>query len=317
MQQNSPSFIGIDNAKGHMDVAVRPSGEVYKYAIEQLDELVAFAVKTQPTLVVMEATGGMEAPVAAALHAAGLGVAIVNPRQVRDFAKALGKLAKTDAIDAAVLAHFADAVRPEVRALPDEQSRELEALITRRRQLLDMLVAEGNRLSACRSASMRKNLQLHIDWLRKQVKDLDNDVAKCVRNSPLWREKDELLQSTPGIGRVVSAMMLVVLPELGQLNRKQIAAPVGGAPLNRDSGTLRGKRCIWGGRASVRAALYMATLVATRRNPVIQSFYRRLLAAGKAKKVALVACMRKLLTIVNAMVRSGRPWGSGGQLVAA
>lgn len=308
MQSSSVCFVGIDVAKAHLDVAIRPTNQSERFVAEKLEELVAFVAKAQPVLVVMEATGGMEAPVGAALAAAGVQVAIVNPRQVRDFAKALGKLAKTDAIDAAVIAHFAEAVRPPPRPLPDAQSQELEALVMRRRQLMEMLVAEQCRLSATRSTSMRKSIELHIDWLKKQVKDVDKDITKVVRESPIWREKDELLQSVPGIGRVVSSMMLATLPELGALNRKQIAALVGVAPFNRDSGTQKRKRCIWGGRAPVRAALYMATLVATKHNPTIKAFYQRLLIAGKMKKVAIVAAMRKLLTILNSMLRTGRTW---------
>jgi transposase len=317
MQQDSPCFVGIDVAKAHLDIAIRPTGVTNRFATEKLDELVAFVQQAKPLLVVMEATGGMETPVAAALAAVGVPVAIVNPRQARDFAKALGKLAKTDAIDAAALAHFAEAVRPEPRPLPDAQTRELEALVMRRRQLIEMLVAEQNRLAACPSTSMRKSLEQHIEWLRRQVKDIDKDITKAVRNSPIWREKDDLLQSVPGVGPVVSSMVLASLPELGTLNRKQIAALVGVAPLNRDSGTMRGKRSIWGGRAPMRAALYMATLVATKRNDAIRAFYQRLLIAGKAKKVALVACMRKLLTILNAMMRTGRRWQSNDVLAPA
>jgi len=294
----------------HVVVAVRPRGVARRFAGDELHALVGFVQQARPTLVVMEATGGLETAVAAALAAAGLAVAIVNPRQPRDFAKALGKLAKTDAIDAAVLAHFGEAVRPEPRPLPDAQTRELEALVMRRRQLLEMLIAERCRLSSCRVGSMRKSLEQHIEWLRKQMKDLDKDITKSVRNSPMWREKDDLLQSVPGVGPVVSSMVLVSLRELGTLNRKQIAALVGVAPLNRDSGKMQGKRSIWGGRAPMRAALYMATLVATKRNDTIRAFYQRLLIAGKAKKVALVACMRKLLTMLNAMLRSGRRWKS-------
>lgn len=309
-QQEQVCFVGIDVAKDHLDVAVRPTGAARRFGADELDGLVAFVQEARPALVVMEATGGLEAAVAAALAAAELPVAIVNPRQARDFAKALGKLAKTDAIDAAVLAHFGEAVRPEPRPLPDAQTRELEALVMRRRQLLEMLIAERCRLSACRSSSMRKSLEQHIEWLRKQVKDIDKDITKSVRSSPMWREKDDLLQSVPGVGPVVSSMVLASLPELGTLNRKQIAALVGVAPLNRDSGKMQGKRSVWGGRAPMRAALYMATLVATKRNDTIRAFYQRLLIAGKAKKVALVACMRKLLTMLNAMMRTGSRWRS-------
>lgn len=308
MQQTSAIFVGIDVAKAHLDVAVRPTGQTARFAVEMLDDLVAFVAKTQPALVVMEATGGMESPVAAALATVGVRVAIVNPRQVRDFAKALGKLAKTDAIDAAVLAHFAEAIRPQARPLPDAQTQELEALVMRRRQLTEMLVAEQCRRSATRSKSMKKSLELHIDWLKKQLKDVDKDITKAVRDSAIWNEKAELLQSVPGVGRVLSSTVIATLPELGTLNRKEIAALVGVAPFNRDSGNQKGKRCIWGGRAPVRAVLYMAALVATKHNPTIKAFYQRLLIAGKLKKVAIVACMRKLLIILNSMLRTGRSW---------
>jgi transposase len=301
-------FVGIDVAKKHLDVGVRPDGLVRRFAAEELDPLVAFLVDQQPTLVVLEATGGLEFAAAAALVAAGIPVAIVNPRQVRDFAKAVGKLAKTDAIDAIVLAHFAEAVRPEPRPLPDEQSQQLEALVVRRRQLIDMRTAEINRLRGCRVVSARTSLQQHIEWLRKQVDDLDKDIAQTVRQSPVWRAKDNLLRTVPGIGRVVAATLLVELPELGTLDRKKIAALVGVAPLNRDSGMQRGKRSIWGGRAAVRAVLYMAAIVAANFNPQIRPFYERLLDAGKSKKTALIACMRKLLTILNAMARVGANW---------
>jgi transposase len=301
-------FVGIDVAKAHLDVAIRPTGEAQRFAVERLEELVAFVAKTKAQLVVMEATGGMEAPIAAALAAASVPVAIVNPRQVRDFAKALGKLAKTDTIDAGVLAHFAEAIRPTPRPLRDEQTQELEALVMRRRQLTEMLVAEQCRLSATRSKSMQKSLKLHIDWLKKQLKDVDKDITKAVRESAIWNEKAELLQSVPGVGRVLSSTVIATLPELGTLDRKQIAALVGVAPFNRDSGNQKGKRSIWGGRAPVRAVLYMAALVATKHNPTIKAFYQRLLIAGKTKKVAIVACMRKLLVILNSMLRTGRTW---------
>lgn len=302
------SFVGIDVAKSHLDVAIRPTREGRRFAVEELEQLVAFVAKTKATLVVMEATGGMEAPIAAALAAACVPVAIVNPRQVRDFAKALGKLAKTDTIDAGVLAHFAEAIRPAPRSLPDAQTQEFEALVVRRRQLMEMLVAEQCRLSATRSKSMQKSIKLHIDWLKKQLKDVDKDITKAVHESPIWNEKAELLESVPGVGRVLSSTVIATLPELGTLNRKQIAALVGVAPFNRDSGNQKGKRSIWGGRAPVRAVLYMAALVATKHNPSIKAFYQRLLIAGKTKKVAIVACMRKLLTILNSMLRTGRSW---------
>jgi transposase len=302
------SFVGIDISKKHFDVAVRPGGELRRFSAEQVDAAVAFVAEHRAQLVVLEATGGLEIALAATLATAGLAVAVVNPRQVRDFAKALGKLAKTDALDAHVLAHFAQAVRPEPRALPDEQTRELEALVARRRQLIEMRTAEVNRLHACRSAAIRPNLQRHIDWLSQQLDDLDGELRRSVRQSPLWREKEDLLRSFKGVGPVVAATLLVELPELGTLDRKKIAALVGVAPFNRDSGTLRGQRSIWGGRATVRTALYMAALVAATHNPTIRAFYARLLVAGKSKKTALVAAMRKMLTILNAMMRSGRRW---------
>lgn len=238
-------------------------------------------------------------------------MAVVNPRQVRDFARATGKLAKTDAIDARVLALFAERVRPEPRRLPDEAGQALGALVTRRRQLLEMLTAEKNRLGSA-ARVLRKSIQRHIDWLNQELAKVDEDLGDMLRQSPLWREKDDLLRSVPGVGRVLSITLLAELPELGQLSAKQISALVGVAPLNRDSGTLRGRRSIWGGRAPVRAVLYMAALVATRYNPVIRAFYQRLLALGKAKKVALVACMRKLLIILNAILKHQTPWRSTG-----
>jgi transposase len=263
----------------------------------------------QPTLIVLEATGGLEVPVAAALATAGFAVAIVNPRQVRDFAKATGLLAKTDALDAALLARFAEAVRPEPRPLPDAATQVLEGLLKRRRQLVEMLTTEQHRrLNAI--PAVREDLTAHIRWLEQRLADLDRELRDQVRQSPLWRERDRLLQSVPGIGPVASLTLLAALPELGHLDRKRIAALVGVAPLNRDSGTRRGKRTVWGGRSKVRAVLYMATLVATQHNAVIRTRYQRLLAAGKAKKVALVACMHHLLLILNAMLANQTPWRS-------
>jgi len=259
------------------------------------------------TLVVLEATGGMEIPLAGALTAAGIALSIVNPRQVRDYARAMGRLAKTDRLDAEVLACFAEAVRPQPRPLPDAVSAELAALMGRRRQLIEMLSAEKNRLGVA-ARRVRRNIQVHIDWLERQLSHLDKDLADLIQSSPIWREKDSLLQSVPGVGPVLSSTLLAHLPELGALSRRQIAALVGVAPLNRDSGTLQGKRTVWGGRAVIRQVLYMSALIATRFNPVIRAFYQRLCEAGKAKKVALTACMRKLLTILNAMVKHKTPW---------
>ncbi len=257
--------------------------------------------------IVLEATGGWEVALAGALATAGLPVAVVNPRQVRDFARSTGTLAKTDRLDAQLLAQFADAVRPEPRPLPDAQAQELTALLQRRRQLVEMLTAEKNRLTFA-ARRIRPQLQAHIEWLHKQLAQFDDDLRQLVRASPLWREKDDLLRSAPGVGPVLSTTLLAALPELGRLTRQQIAALVGVAPLNRDSGTLRGRRTVWGGRAHVRAVLYMSTLVATRHNPVVAAFYRRLRAAGKAPKLALTACMRKLLTILNAMLKHHTRW---------
>ena len=246
-----------------------------------------------------------------ALAGAGLPVVAVNPRQVRDFAKATGRLAKTDALDAAVLALFADRIRPEVRPLPDEETRELEALVVRRRQVVDMITAEKNRLGAAPpSKRVRTAIGKTIKWLQKQLEEIDNDLDGAVRKSPVWREKEDLLKSVKGVGRVMSRTLLSLLPELGTLGRRQIAALVGVAPLNRDSGTQRGRRIVWGGRANVRAVLYMSALAAARSNPTIRAFYKRLVAAGKLPKVALVACMRKLLTILNAILRTNTPWTS-------
>lgn len=304
-----PFFVGIDVSKDVLEVAVRPSGERWSASNDSsgLVSLVARLEAVRPQAIVLEATGGYEAPVAAGLGAAKFPVAVVNPRQVRDFAKATGTLAKTDRVDAQMLAHFAEAVRPACRPLPDAQQQELEALLARRRQLVDMLTMERNRLhSALRR--VRPRLEAHIQWLERELAEGEGDLQDLLRRTPLWREKDELLQSAPGVGPVLSLTLLANLPELGTLNRRQIAALVGVAPFARDSGVLRGRRAIWGGRAPVRAALYMATLVATRHNPVLGAFYQRLLALGKAKKVALVACMRKLLVILNAMLKHQTPW---------
>ncbi len=302
-------FVGIDVAKATLDVAARPSGEAWRAGNDEagIAGVVARLRPLGPALIVLEATGGFETAVAAALAAAGLSVVVANPRQIRDFAKATGQLAKTDALDARVLALFAERVRPEPRALPDEAVRGLDALLTRRRQLLEMRTAEHNRLGFA-PVAVRRDITQHIRWLDRRLRDVDSDLDQAIRTSPVWRAKEDLLRSVPGIGPVVSRTLLGELPELGTLTRKQIAALVGVAPRARDSGTLRGKRMVWGGRAPVRAALYMAALVASRCNPVIRAFYERLRAAGKPAKVALVACMRKLLTILNAMVRNGTRW---------
>ena len=260
-----------------------------------------------PSLVLLEASGGLELPLVAALAAAALPVVVVNPRQVRDFARATGTLAKTDALDAAVLAHFADVIRPSVRPLRDAEAQVLNSLTARRHQVMTMLVSEKNRLGTAISA-VRPRIEAHIVWLEQELDDLDEGLRQTLRHSPVWREKDDLLRTVPGVGEQLSLTLLAYLPELGTLDRRQVAALVGVAPFNRDSGTLRGKRTVWGGRARVRAALYMGALVASRFNPLIRDFYQRLLAAGKPKKLALTACMRKLLVILNSMLKHRSPW---------
>ncbi|HEY0780783.1 MAG TPA: IS110 family transposase [Gemmatirosa sp.] len=306
-------FVGIDVAKGELVVAVRPDGVSWAVTntASGIGTLVERLTSSAPTLVVLEATGGYEIAVVAALAAAQLPVVVANPRQVRDFAKATGQLAKTDQVDAGILALFAERVRPEVRALAGADVQALDALLTRRRQLLDMLTAERNRLGhavACRTEAVQKSLAAHIAFLTRELRTADADLARLIQQSPVWRERDDLLQSVPGVGPVLSRTLLAELPELGRLSRREVAKLVGVAPLSRDSGTMRGRRFVHGGRAGVRGVLYMAALVATKRNAVIRAFYQRLLAAGKPKKLALVACMRKLLTTLNAMARSNTPW---------
>lgn len=305
----SEVFVGIDVAKAQLDGFQLPTG--CRWALPNtaagIEELVQ-ALSGQPVeLIVLEATGGLELGLAAALAAAGLPVAVVNARQVRAYARAMGRLAKTDRLDAEVLAAFAQAVRPAVRPVKAEQAQALSALVSRRQQLLQMLVAEKARLSTAIPA-VRGDLQAHIRWLEQRIRDTDGDLQRIVRESPLWRAKEDLLSGVPGVGRVTALTLMSDLPELGQLNRRQVAALVGVAPLNRDSGTMRGRRVTWGGRERVRGALYMAILSACRYNPVLRALYGRLIAAGKPKKVAMVACMRKLLTILNAMLRDNRPW---------
>jgi transposase len=304
-----PCFVGIDVAKAQWDIAVRPSGE--RWAVPNdaggVGTLVEQLQALHPTLIVLEATGGLERAATATLATAGLPVVVVNPRQARDFARATGQLAKTDALDARALAHCADVIRPPPRPLPDAQTQALRALLGRRQQLIVMRTAEQNRLAGT-CGRIQTDIEAHITWLNERLATLDDDLETLLRASPLWREHDDLLQSTPGIGPVCARTFLLELPELGTLTRQQIAALVGVAPLNGDSGTLRGRRMIWGGRAHVRTVLYMGTLVATRDNPQIKAFYERLLAAGKVKKVALTACMRKLLTILNAMLKHRTPW---------
>lgn len=303
-------FVGIDVSKATLDVALGSDGEVRSVANDET-EVAGFVeelTKLKPALVVMEATGGYESLVAGVLADHGIPVAIVNPRQVRDFAKSIGVLAKTDRIDARVLARFGEAVRPEPRPLASEEAKELEGLLSRRRQLVDMLTMEKNRLAIARAERLKRSITKHIDWLEEALRRANDDIDKAIRNSPIWREQEELLRTAKGIGPVTSRTMLSDLPELGRLNRKQIAALVGVAPLNRDSGTMKGTRSCWGGRATVRQVLYMATLTAVRSNPTIRAAYSALRARGKLHKVAMVACMRKLLTMLNAMARDRHPW---------
>jgi transposase len=302
-------FVGIDISKMYLDIAIRPSGESWRIGndVAEIDEFISMLNKREVALIVVEATGGWETSLVAALANAKLPVVVVNPRQTRKFAGSMNQLAKTDRLDAHLLARFADVVRPEVRPIPDEQARQLQALITRRRQIVDMIVAEKNRLILAH-ARLKPDIQEHIAWLQQRLDDFDQDLRCMIQESPLWREKDDLLRSVPGVGPVLSTTLLAGLSELGHLNRKQIAALVGVAPFNRDSGFKRGKRTIWGGRADVRHVLYMATLSAKRFNPVIRAYYDQLIGAGKPAKVALVACMRKLLTILNAILHSGTHW---------
>jgi transposase len=306
-------FIGIDVSKAKLDVGALPSGELWQLsneakAIAQLSERLQ---ALSPTLIVLEATGGLEILVAAVLSRARLPVVIVNPRQVREFARATGKLAKTDKVDAHILALFGERVRPQIRSLPDDVAQAFAALMARHRQITDMLTQEKNRLQQALSQEVRIGIQRHIHWLEQELKGVDRGLRDSVRNSPVWRAKDDLLQSVPGVGPLTSYLAIVKLPELGHLNRKEIASLVGIAPHPADSGTLRGKRIIWGGRADLRAALYMAATTARRFNPVIRAFYQRLTSSGKPHKVAMVACMRKLLTILNAVVRDATPWNPG------
>lgn len=304
---SSSVYVGIDVAKEQLDVACRPTDARWTmpHTAGGIARLVRRLGRLHPTLVVLEATGGLELSVASEL--AAVPVAVINPRQARHFAKATGRLAKTDALDAAVLAQFAEAVQPAPRPLPDEATRRLGDLVTRRRQLVAMLTAEQNRRSRAAPA-LQGEIQGHMDWLEQRVAALDRELSQQIRRSPIWREQDDLLQSMPGVGPILSRTLLAELPELGTLNRRAIAALVGVAPLNRDSGTWRGKRRIGGGRGHVRAVLYMAAVTAARCNASIRAFYQRLRATGKTVKVALTACMRKVLTILNAIIKHRVPW---------
>jgi transposase len=305
-----PGFIGIDVAKDRLDVNLQPSGETFHVARNEagLAELLARLRPLNVALIALEATGGYEVVVAATLAAAGLPVAVVNPRQIRDFARATGRLAKTDTLDALTIALFAALVRPAARPVATAEARRLGELVARRRQLVDMLVAEQSRRRTVEHAALRRRLDAHIRWLERAIRELETDIDTTVRSSPLWRVADDLLRSVPGIGPVTTHTLIADVPELGHLGRRQIAALIGLAPLNRDSGTFRGRRMIAGGRAAVRHVLYMATLSAIRHNPVIAAFYQRLINAGRPGKLALTAAMRKLLVILNAILRDQRPW---------
>lgn len=302
-------YVGIDVSKTTLDLMVRPTGTRHQQSndADGIAQLVKQLRRLRPTLVVCEATGGWERLLVGASAAARLPIVVVNPRQVRDFAKATGRLAKTDRLDAEVIARFAEAVQPEPRALPTADAQALDDLVTRRQQLIDMRTAEGNRRRLA-TGRLREQLDEHLAWLDRQLADFDKELDHTLRSSPVWREQAEVLRSAKGVGPILTATLLSGLPELGHLNHKEIAALVGVAPFNRDSGMWRGKRQIWGGRGPVRAVLYMATLSAVRTNPVVRNFYQRLINAGKLQKVALVASMHKLLTILNAMARDGRAW---------
>jgi transposase len=305
------SAVGIDVSKGEFVIAIHPSGEAWKSGTtaDAIDEVIRRLVAVEPAVIVVEATGGYEFALVAAAAAAQLPVAVVNPRQVRAFAQALGRTAKTDAIDAALLALFGARVQPVPRAIPDAATQTLAALVARRRQLLEMLGAERRRLEqAPATGPIPRDLRNHIRWLQRRVSDVDDEIGTAIQQSPVWRVHEDLLRSVPGIGPTTARTLLAELPELGRLDRRAIAALVGGAPFNCDSGQHRGHRHIWGGRAAVRPSLYMAALVATRHNPVLATFYRRLRALGKPAKVALVATMRKMLTILNTMMKHQTRW---------
>lgn len=316
MEQHS-IWIGIDVSSSSLDVAIRPTGDFWSAANTEagVQEAVAKIQSLSPEMIVVEATGGIEALIVTALASARLPVVVVNPRQVRDFAKATGTLAKTDKLDANIIAHFGEAVRPDIRPIKDDDLQGLTDIITRRRQIIDMLTAEKNRLKRS-SRQVSKDIKAHIAWLEKHLDKTDVELHKRIKENPLWRRQDEICRSIPGVGQILSMSLLANLPELGQVSSRQISALVGVAPFNHDSGKYRGRRIIWGGRANVRSVLYMATMTAVRFNPSLKTFYERLVNAGKKPKVALTACMRKLLIILNAMVRDCVKWQENPAIIS-
>jgi transposase len=310
MKNKSPErFVGIDISKNNLDIADSLTQQTWQSSNDEsgIKSLVDQLIPLKPALIVLEATGGLETLLASTLVEARLPVAVVNPRHARDFAKATGQLAKTDTIDAKVLAHFASAVRPEVRQIKNQETQELASLVARRRQLVDMLATEKTRLRQV-SKTISESIRTHIKWLQNCIREIDKDISKTLKKSAIWRDNDQIIQSVPGAGPILSVNLLANVPELGKLNQKQIAALIGLAPINRDSGTFRGRRSIWGGRGHVRAILYMAAVSAMNHNPVIREFYQRLTEKGKPFKVAITACMRKLLTIINTMVKTKTLW---------
>lgn len=318
MQQQPSQWVGIDVSKGTLDVYLRPKGEGFQVANQAsgIAELVRRLQAFEIEQVIVESTGGLELEVAQALQDAGIALSIINPRQGRDFAKASGKLAKTDRIDAAVLAHFGEAIQPPITVLASDQDRALQDAVTRRRQLVEMLSAEKNRRASLR-AKMREHIERHIGWLEEEIKQLDEEIEQLSQTQAQWQSNITLLKSVPGVGPVIATTLVAALPELGRVSDKRISALVGVAPFNRDSGKFRGNRTIWGGRATVRAVLFMGALTAVRHNPTLKAFYDRLLGQGKAKKVALIACMHKLLRILNAIIRDRKSWQGATEPKAA
>jgi len=306
-------FIGIDISKSQLDIYVRPTGQSWKTGNneKEIRDLVKKLKELEPTLIVLEATGGLENSLSGALTSEQMPVVVINPRQVRDFAKAIGRLAKTDAIDAEVIAHFGEAVKPKLKPLSDKETQDLKAFNTRRREIINILTAEKNRYQSA-PPCLKSDIKEHIDWLQHRLADIDNSIASKIKSNPVWKEKDEIIQSMDGIGPVISHTIISGLPELGQVNNRKIAALIGVAPYNCDSGVLKGRRIIWGGRSEVRSVLYMGALRATRCNSVISEFYNRLIKAGKAPKVAIAACMRKIITILNTMIKNKTLWKFAG-----